>query len=124
MLDLERKANKKSKQLAVIATKLGMQAYNTCIKAVGTCLNEKANHLLERSSKAKVGMLIATFDRPGKQAHAHQRAPGKDMSPCLLRYFLCVPVGRTINMSELDKDWQTWNVAFKPILKVTKKLDI
>jgi hypothetical protein len=32
LLDLERKANKKSNQLAAIATKLGAQAYNTCRK--------------------------------------------------------------------------------------------
>jgi hypothetical protein len=39
----------------------------------------------------------------------------------LLGYFPYIPLGRTINMSELDKELQTWNVAFELTLKVTKK---
>jgi hypothetical protein len=46
------------------------------------------------------------------------------MPPRLLRYFPYVPVGRTINMSELDKELRTLNVAFELTLKVTKKCDL
>jgi hypothetical protein len=42
----------------------------------------------------------------------------------LLGYFLYVPVGRTINMSELDKELRTRKVAFELTLKVTKKCDL
>ena len=55
MLDLEHETNKKSNQLAAIATKLGAQAYNTRIKAIGTCLKSKADNLLERYSDTKAG---------------------------------------------------------------------
>jgi hypothetical protein len=56
-----------------------VQAYNTHIKAIGTCLKSKAGNLLERSSSTKVGTMMATFDRPDKQeANAHQRKSGKD----------------------------------------------
>ncbi len=79
MLDLEREANKKSNQLAVIAIKLGAQAYNARIKAIGTCLKLKANNLLERSSDTKVGTMMAIFDKPDKQANARQKKRGKDM---------------------------------------------
>jgi hypothetical protein len=46
------------------------------------------------------------------------------MPPCLLGYFPYVPVGRTINMSELDKELQIRNVAFELTLKVTKKCNL
>jgi hypothetical protein len=124
LLDLERKANKKSNQLAVIATKLGAQAYNARIKAIGTCLKLKANNLLERSSDTKVGTMMAIFDKPDKQANAHQKKRGKDMPLRLLGYFPYIPVGRTTNMSELDKELQTRNVAFELTLKVKKKCDL
>jgi hypothetical protein len=65
LLDLEREANKKSNQLAAIATKLGAQAYNARIRALGTCLKSKADILLERSSDTKMGTMLATFDKPG-----------------------------------------------------------
>jgi hypothetical protein len=100
LLDLEREANKKSNQLAAIATKLGAQTYNARIKAIGTCLKLKANNLLERSSNTKAGTLMATFDKLDKQANARQRKRGEDMPPRLLGYFPYVPVGRTINTSE------------------------
>jgi hypothetical protein len=124
LLDLEHETNKKSNQLAAIATKLGAQAYDTRIKAIGTCLKSKADNLLERSSDTKVRTMMATFDKPGKQASARQRKRGKDMPPRLLGYFPYVPVGRTINMSELDKELRTRNVAFELTLKVTKKCDL
>jgi hypothetical protein len=124
LLDLEREANKKSNQLAAIATKLGAQAYNTHIKAIGTCLKSKADNLLERSSDTKAGTMMAIFDKSDKQANARQRKRGKDMPPRLLGYFPYVPVGRTINMSELDKELRTRNVAFELTLKVTKKCDL
>ena len=124
MLDLEREANKKSKQLAAIATKLGAQAYNARIKAIGTCLKSKADNLLERSSNTKVETMMATFDKPNKQANARQKKRGEDMPPRLLGYFPYVPVGRTINMSELDKELQARNLAFELTLKVTRKCDL
>jgi hypothetical protein len=68
--------------------------------------------------------MMATFDKPDKQANARQRKRGEDMPPRLLGYFPYVPVGRTINMSELDKELQTRNVAFELTLKVTKKCDL
>ena len=46
------------------------------------------------------------------------------MPPRLLGYFTYVPVGRTINMSELDKELRTRNIAFELTLKVTKKCDL
>jgi hypothetical protein len=46
------------------------------------------------------------------------------MSPCLLGYFPHVPVGRTINISELEKEMRTRNVTFEPTLKVTKKYEL
>jgi hypothetical protein len=46
------------------------------------------------------------------------------MPPRLLGYFPYVPVERTINMSELDKELRTRNVAFELTLKVTKKCDL
>ena len=55
LLDLEHEANKKSNQLAVIATKLGAQAYNACIKAIGTCLKSKADNLLVKEQRHKGG---------------------------------------------------------------------
>jgi hypothetical protein len=73
LLDLEREANKKSNQLAAIATELGAQAYSIRIKAIGTCLKSKADNLLEKSSDTEVGTMMATFDRPDKQANARQR---------------------------------------------------
>ena len=76
LLDLESEAKKKSNQLAAIATKLGAQAYNARIKAIGTCLRSKADNLLERSSNTKVGTMMATFDKPDKQANVRQRKPG------------------------------------------------
>jgi hypothetical protein len=124
LLGLEREANKKSNQLAAIATKLGTQAYNTHIKAIGTCLKLKADNLLKRSSHTKAGTMMATFDKPDKQANVRQRKRGEDIPPRLLGYFPYVPVGRTINMSELDKELRTRNVAFKLTLKVTKKCDL
>jgi 23S rRNA maturation mini-RNase III len=87
LLDRESEANKKSNQLVEIATKLGAQAYNALMKAIGTCLESKADNLLKRSSNAKVRTLVATFDKPGKQANAGQRKRGKDMPPRLLGYF-------------------------------------
>jgi hypothetical protein len=48
----------------------------------------------------------------------------QDMPPRLLGFFLWVPVGRTINMSELDKELQTPNAPFEVTLKVTKKYNI
>ncbi len=68
--------------------------------------------------------MMATFDKPDKQANARQRKHGKDMPPRLLGYFPYVPVGRTINMSELDKELQTPNAPFEVTLKVTKKYNI
>jgi hypothetical protein len=124
LLDLERETNKKSNQLAVIATKLGAQAYNTRIKAIGTCPKSKADNLLERSSNTKVGTMMVTFDKPDKQANARQKKGGEDMPPRLLGYFPYVPLGTTINMSALDKELRTRNVAFKLTLKVTKKCDL
>jgi hypothetical protein len=124
LLDLEREANKKSNQLAAIATKLGTQAYNIRIQAIGTCLKSKADNLLERSSDTKVETMMATFDTKDKQANARQRKRGEDMPPRLLGYFPYVPVGRRINMSELDKELRTRNVAFELTLKVTKKCDL
>jgi hypothetical protein len=124
LLGLEREANKKSNQLAAIATKLGAQAYNTHIKAIGTCLKLKADNLLKRSSGTKAGTMMATFDKPDKQANARQRKRGKAIPLRLLGYFPHVPIGRTINMNELDKELRTWNIAFKLTLKVTKKWDL
>jgi hypothetical protein len=124
LLDLEHEANKKSNQLAAIATKLSARAYNTRIKAIGTRLKSKAGNLLERSSDTKAGTMMATFDKPNKQANARQRKRGEDMTPRLLGYFPYVPVGRTINMSELDKELRTRNVAFQLTLKVTKKCNL
>jgi hypothetical protein len=124
LLDLKREAKKKSNQLAAIATKLGAQAYNARIKAIGTCLKSKDNNLLERSSNTKVGTMMARFDKPDKQANTRQRKRGEDMPPRLLGYFPYVPVGRIINMSELDKELRTRNIAFKLTLKVTKKWDL
>jgi hypothetical protein len=46
------------------------------------------------------------------------------MPPRLLGYFPYIPVGRTINMSELDKELRTQNVPFELTLKVTKKWDL
>jgi hypothetical protein len=46
------------------------------------------------------------------------------MPPRPLGYFPYVPVGRTINMSELDKELRARNVAFELTLKVTKKCDL
>jgi hypothetical protein len=46
------------------------------------------------------------------------------MPPRLLGYFPYVPVGRTINMSELDKELRTQKAAFELTLKVTKKCDL
>jgi hypothetical protein len=103
LLDLERKVVKKSKQLAAIATNLGAQAYNTRMNAVATSLVLKADNLLKRSSDLKVRMMMALFDLPDKQANARQRKRGKDMPPRLLGYFPYVPVGRTINIGELEK---------------------
>ena len=68
--------------------------------------------------------MMATFAKPHKQANEHQKKRGKDMPPRLLGYFPCAPLGRTINMSELDKELQTRNVAFELTLKVTKKCDL
>jgi hypothetical protein len=48
--------------------------------------------------------MMATFDKPVKQANVCQRKRGKELPPHLLGYFPDVPVGRTINMSELDKE--------------------
>jgi hypothetical protein len=96
LLDLEREADKKSNQLAVIATKLGTQAYKARIKAIGTCPKSKADNPLKRSSDTKAGTMMATFDKPDRQANARQRKRGEDMPPRLLGYFLYVPVGRTI----------------------------
>jgi hypothetical protein len=48
--------------------------------------------------------MMATFDRPDKQANARQRKRGEDMPQHMLEYFPYVPVGRAINMSELDKE--------------------
>jgi hypothetical protein len=46
------------------------------------------------------------------------------MPPRLLGYFPYVPVERTVNMSELDKELRPRNVAFELTLKVTKKCDL
>jgi hypothetical protein len=86
--------------------------------------NLKAYNLLERSSGMKAGMMTATFDKLDKQANARQRTRGEDMPPPLLGYFPYVPVGRTINMSELGKELRNRNVAFKLTLKVTKKCEL
>jgi hypothetical protein len=67
---------------------------------------------------------MATFDRPDKQANVRQRKRGEDMPPRLLGYFPYKPIGRTMNMSELDKELRTRNVAFELTLKVTKKCDL
>jgi hypothetical protein len=121
LLDLEREMVKKSKQLAAIATNLGAQTYNTRMNANATSLKSKADNLLERSSDLKVRMMMASFDMPDKQANARQRKRGEDMPPRLLGYFPYVPVGRTINIGELEKKSRTPNVTFEPTLKVTKK---
>ena len=68
--------------------------------------------------------MMATFDKPDKQANARQRKRGEDMPPRLLGYFPYVPVGRTINTSELEKELRTRNVAFELTSKVTKKCDL
>jgi hypothetical protein len=80
LLDLEREMVKKSKQLAVIATNLGAQAYTTRMNAIATSLKSKADNLLERSSDLKVRMMMASFDMPDKQANARQQKRGEDMS--------------------------------------------
>jgi hypothetical protein len=64
LLDLKREANKKSNQLAAIATNLGAQAFNTRMKTIATSLKSKADNLLERSSDVKVRTMMATFDTP------------------------------------------------------------
>jgi hypothetical protein len=124
LLDLEREMVKKSKQLAVIATNLGVQAYNTRMNAIATSLKSKAENLLERSIDLKVRMMMASFDMPGKQANARQRKRGEDMPPRLLGYFPYVPVGRTINIGELKKELRTRNVTFEPTFKITKKCEL
>jgi hypothetical protein len=113
MLDLESEANKKNNQLAEITTKLGVKAYNARMKAIGTSLMSKADNLLKRSSKANVVTMMATFDKPSKQANVLQGKHGKYMPPRLLAYLTYIPVGRTITISELNKELQTWNVAFE-----------
>jgi hypothetical protein len=65
--------------------------------------------------------MMATFDMPDKPENTCRRKRGEDMPPCLLGYFPYVPVGRTINISELEKELRTRNVTFEPTLKVTKK---
>jgi hypothetical protein len=124
LLDLGREMVKKSKQLAAIATNLGAQAYNTRMNAIATSLKLKTVNLLERRSNLKVRMMMALFDMPNQQANARQRKRGEDMLPRLLGYFPYVPVGRTINIGELEKELRTRNVTFEPTLKVTKKCEL
>jgi hypothetical protein len=124
LLDLERVANNKGKELAAIACELGAEAYNARIKAIGTSLKSKSDNLLERSSNVKVRTMMNTFSKPDKQPNSRQRKRGEDMPPRLLGYFPYVPFGRTINMSELEKELTSRNVTFELTLKVTKKCDL
>jgi hypothetical protein len=103
-------------------TKLGAQACITCVKAIGTCLKSKADNLLERSSYKKVDTMMATFDRPDKEANVHQRKCGENMLPRLLGYFPYIPVGRTVNVSEPDKELQTRNTAFETYLESDEEM--
>jgi hypothetical protein len=94
------------------------------MKTIATSLKSKADNLLERSSDVKARKMLATFDMPNKQANARQRKRGEDMPPRLLGYFPYVPVGRTMNIGELEKELRARNVTFEPTLKVTKKCDL
>jgi hypothetical protein len=115
LLDLEHVANNKGKELVVIARKLGAKAFNRRIKAIDTSLKSKSGNLL------KVRTMMDTFGKPDNQPNVRQKKRGKDMPPRLLGYFPYVPFGRTINMSELDKELTTRNVTFELILKVKKR---
>jgi hypothetical protein len=125
LLDLECVANNKSNQLAAIAWKLGAQAFNTHIKAIGTSLlKSKPDNLLERSSNVKVRTTMATFEKLDKKPNMHQRKCGKYMPLHLLGYFPYVPVRRTVNIGKLEKELRTRNVTFEPTMNVTKKCDL
>jgi hypothetical protein len=114
VLNLEREANKKSNQLAAIATNLGAQAFSTCMKTIATSLESKANNLLERSRDVKVRTMMAMFNMPNKPENAHQWRAGKDMRPCLLRDFPKLPVGRTINIGELEREFSSPTSPLNP----------
>jgi hypothetical protein len=59
-----------------------------------------------------------------KQANVHQRICSTDTPPHLLGYFPDALVGRTMHMSELEKELRTRNITFEPTLKVTKKCNL
>jgi hypothetical protein len=84
------------------------------MKTIATSLKSKADNILEKSSNVKVRTMMATFDMPNMPENARQRKRGEDMTPRLLGYcFPCVPVGRTINIDELEKELRTHNVTLR-----------
>jgi hypothetical protein len=93
-------------------------------KQLGLALNRKLT-IFWKGAVTRSWTMMATFDKPSKEANGCQRKCGKDMPPRLLGYFPCVLVGRrTINMSELNKELRTWNAAFVLTLKATNKCDL
>jgi hypothetical protein len=119
LLDLEYEANKN----------WGANLQHTHQSNWNLPFKSKADNLLERSSNVKVGTMMATFDRPGKQANVCQRKRDEDMPPRLLQYYFpYLPVwggGRTMNvMSKLERELITRTITFEPTLKVTKECDI